>query len=106
MEKKKYYVSVQSHEISQNLSGNNNDFVIHATDDEVRLLRAKFDNMRDAEWGTFWRAHVPIVQYHNDKSNDDYDSEITQVFQMLYDLGDEQTKSHIDSMGVLGDRHL
>lgn len=106
MEKKKYYVSMQSHEISQSISGNNDDFIIHATADEVRLLRAKFDNMRGAEWGTFWRAHVPIVPYHNDQSNDDYDNEMTQAFQMLYDLGDEQTRSHIDSMGILGDRHL
>lgn len=106
MEKKKYYVSVQSHEISTNRVANNDDFVIYATDEEVQQLRSKFEQMQMSEWGTFWRAHVPIVPYHHDQSNDDYDEEMTSAFQMLYDLGDEETKSHIDEMGILGDRHM
>ena len=96
MEKRnKYFVSVQSHEISRNRVGNNDDFVIYATDEEVQQLRSKFDQMRGAEWSSFWRAHVPIVPYHHDQPNDDYDREFTSVFEILYKLGDEQTKAHI-----------
>lgn len=106
MEKKKYYVSVASSEISQIPFGNNADFIIHATVDEVRILRAKMDNMHDAEMGSFWRAHVPIMPYHHDQANDDYDREITNVFEMIYNLGDEETQKHINSMGILADRHM
>ncbi|PAV27727.1 hydrolase [Virgibacillus profundi] len=106
MEKKKYYIDVGSGEISQVKYDNNDSFTIHATMDEISLLRAKMDNMHDASVRSFFRAHVPIMPYHNDKSNDDYDSNLTETYQMLYDLGDEQIKQHIESMGVLGDEHM
>jgi len=106
MEKEKYYVSLASGEISQIRFGNNDDFTIQATADEVRLLRAKFDNMHDSEMGSFWRAHVPIMPYHNDQANDDYDREITEAFQMLFDLGNEETRTHITQMGILTDQHM
>lgn len=103
MEKKKYYVNIGSGEISQIKYHNNEEFIIEATHDEVRLLREKMNNMDDASFRSFFRAHVPIMPYHNDKSNDDYDHNITEAYQMMYNLGDEQTKSHIESMGVLSD---
>lgn len=106
MEKKKYFVNVGTHEISQIEFGNNVDFIVYATDDDVRLLRAKMDNMHEAGIGTFFRAHVPIMSYHKDKSNENYDQGITEAFQMIHELGDEQTKKHIESMDVLGDRHM
>lgn len=106
MEQEKYYVSMQSLNISQTKSGNNDEFVIYATEEDVLLLKAKFDNMHHADWASFWRALVPIVPYHLDQPNADYDSEMVEAFQLLYDLGDEQTRSHIGSMGILGDRKL
>ncbi|UJL45129.1 hydrolase [Virgibacillus sp. NKC19-16] len=106
MEKRKYYVNIGSGEISQIKYDNNEEFVIHATEDEVRLLRSKLENMHDASFNSFWRSHVPIMPYHNDKPNDDYDSNIAQAFQMLYDWGDERAKSHITEMGILKDDHM
>lgn len=106
MEKKKYYVSVASGEISQIPYQNNDDFTIYATDSEVRMLRAKMQNMHAASVRGFWRAHVPIVPYHHDQPNDDYDEGLTEAFQMIYDLGDDDTKSHIKTMGVLDERHM
>ncbi|SDQ29649.1 hydrolase [Virgibacillus salinus] len=105
MEKKKFYINLGSQEISQIKYDNNEEFVIHATEDEVRILRDKMDDMYNADYRAFFRAHVPIMPYHNDSSNDDYDIGITEAFQMIYDLGDENTKKHIDSMGVLSDGH-
>lgn len=106
MEKKKYYVNVGTGEISQISYDDNDDFIIHATKDEVAQLRSKLNHLHDASFGTFIRAHIPIMPYHNDKSNDDYDRNITEAFQMLYNCGDEQTKSHIVEMGVLTDNHM
>ncbi len=105
MEKKKFYINLGSQEISQLKYDNNEEFVIHATEDEVRILRDKMDDMYNADYRSFFRSHVPIVPYHNDSSNDDYDIGMTEAFQMIHDLGDEATKKHIESMGVLSDGH-
>ncbi|MEC5424888.1 hydrolase [Virgibacillus sp. C22-A2] len=106
MERKKFYVSIASGEISQIEYSNNDEFIIHATEDEVVLLREKMNEMHEASMGAFWRAHIPIMPYHNDKANDKYDAGITEAYQMLYELGDEQAKDHIKSMGILEDNHM
>lgn len=106
MEKKKYYIDIGSGEISQIKYDNNDSFTIQATTEEISLLRAKMENMHDAGVRSFFRAHVPIMPYHNDKSNDDYDSNLTETYQMLYDLGDDEAKKHIDSIGILTDNHM
>ena len=101
MQKKKFYVNIGSGEISQIKYDNNEDFVIYATEEDAQLLRAKMNNMDNASFRSFFRAHVPIWAYHNDKSNDDYDANMTEAFQMIYNFGDEATRTHIDSMDVL-----
>ncbi|WP_163971521.1 hydrolase [Oceanobacillus halotolerans] len=106
MDKKKFYVNVGSREISQIPYDNNDQFVIYATDDEVRILREKMDTMYNADIRAFFRSHVPIKPYHEDDANDDYDADETRAFQMLYELGDETTKQHIKEMDILPDKHL
>lgn len=106
MEKKKYYVSLATGEVSQIPYQNNDDFIIYATDEEVRQLRNKFDSMDDANLRSFVRAHIPIVPYHHDQSNDDYDSAMYEALQMIYKLGDDETKENIHSMGVLDQPHF
>lgn len=101
MEKKKYYVSLATGEVSQIRYQNNDDFIIHATDSEARELRSKFDSMDDASLRSFVRAHVPIVPYHHDQANDDYDLSMHEALKMIYQLGDDETKEHVQSMGVL-----
>jgi len=106
MEKKKYYVSLTTGEVSQIRYQNNDDFIIYATDAEARQLRNKFDSMDNANLRSFVRAHIPIVPYHHDQSNDDYDSAMEEALQMIYKLGDDTTKENIHSMGVLDDPKL
>ena len=106
MKRKKYYVNIASGEISQIKFGNNDEFTIHATNDEILLLRAKIENMHNANWKSAWRGHVPIMPYHNDKPNDLYDEALTETYQMLYNLGDEHVKKHINEIGVLGEDPL
>ncbi|HLR67848.1 hypothetical protein [Virgibacillus alimentarius] len=106
MERKRYYVNVGTHEISQIPYGNNSIFTIYATDEEISILRAKMDNMHGAGIRSFFRAHVPILAYHKDKSNDDYDFGLNEALQLIYGLGDEQTKAHIESMNVLKNDYM
>src|SRR5699024_9841473 len=100
------YVSISSREISQIQYANNDEFTVYATEDEIRQLRTKMDNMYDADNQSFWRSHVPIMPYHNDQANDAYDAGMTEALQMIHDLGDKQTKEHIMDMGILTNRPL
>ncbi|MDC3418277.1 hydrolase [Aquibacillus salsiterrae] len=102
MEKKKYFVNVATQEISQIQVGDNDDFTIYADDEEVFLLRQQLTTMHDSDIRSFWRAHVPFEQYHNDESNDEYDEGLVSVYRTIHKLGDEKTKDHIESMGILG----
>ena len=106
MEKKTYYVDIGSGEISQTKYQNNDSFTINATPEEVTMLRAKLNNMDGSAFNSFWRSHVPIMPYHNDNANDSYDAGMIDVYQMLYDLGDETVKNHIKSIGILGENHI
>lgn len=106
MNKEKYYVSLASREISRSRYHNNDDFTIYATAQEVERLRSRLDDMYHTDLNSFWRSHIPIKSYHDDKENEVYDQEITHVFQMLYELGDDYTKEYIIGIGILGDAHM
>ncbi|CDQ21384.1 hypothetical protein SAMN05192559_11818 [Halobacillus karajensis] len=103
MDRDKYYINMGTREISLNHDGNNDDFVIYATSEEVRALREVFDEIYNADTESFYRAHVPFRPYHNDRANDETDMDMKMAFQKIYELGDETTKAHITEMGVLKD---
>ncbi len=103
MEKKKYYVNMQSREISQIPYHNNTAFTIHATKEEVAFLRHRLDNVHKADTGTFWRSYVPIMPYHKDQSNDDHDDAMLGAWQMIYELGDETAQQFIEENNLLTD---
>lgn len=99
--KKTYYINVGSGEISQSRTDSTWNFKINATDEEIGTLRDYFNQNYSSEWKNFFRAHVPYVQYHYDRENDAYDETIQQVYGMIYELGDEEARKHIQSMGIL-----
>ncbi len=101
MDKQKYFISVGQGEISRIPYQGNDDFVIYATAEEVLMLRRKFDGLHDASFDSYIRSHIPFIPYHLDTANDAYDETITGIYQALYDLGDENTRNHIRSMGIL-----
>jgi|SRR5690625_1636034 len=103
MEKKTYYVSLQSREISQVKVGNNADFTIYATEDDVAELRTILNTIYDAEVGTFWRSHIPIIPYHHDQDNDQYDASLQEAYDKIYTLGDQATKEFIEDNHLLSD---
>lgn len=100
-QKKTYYIEVATGEISQSATSSTWNYKIEATDEEIIKLREYFDQNYSNEWQNFFRAHVPFVQYHYDRENDAYDETMKEVYGMLHDLGDEETKKHIESMGIL-----
>lgn len=100
-QKKTYYIDVGHGQISQSATASTWNFKIQANDEEITQLRELFDQNYSTEWQNFFRAHVPYVQYHYDRENDAYDDTINQVYGMIYKLGDQEAKNHIDSMNIL-----
>ncbi|MCM3725489.1 hydrolase [Neobacillus cucumis] len=100
-QKKTYYIDVGTGQILSNASSSTWSYKIEATDDEITQLRELFNQNYSTEWKNFFRAHVPFVQYHYDRENDSYDSTIQEVYGMLYKLGDQEAKNHIQSMNIL-----
>lgn len=103
MDKEKYYINIGTREISLNHDGNNDDFIIYATREEVTALREVFDEIYNSDVRSFYRAHIPFMPYHQDQDNDDTEVEMKNAFQKIHDLGDETTRNHIEQMGVLED---
>ncbi|WP_243385969.1 hydrolase [Bacillus kexueae] len=101
MEKKTYYISVASGEISRVSTASPWDFQIKATDEEITTLREYFDQIHSTGWQNFFRAHVPYVGYHYDRENDAIDSLNKKVYELIYELGNEEARQHIQSSGIL-----
>ncbi|EZP76563.1 hypothetical protein H839_14839 [Parageobacillus genomosp. 1] len=105
-QKKTYYVSMESGEISQVKTASPWDFQIEATDDEIIQLREYFDQNYSTDLQAFFRAHVPYVQYHYDRENDAYDRTLMKIYQLIYKLGNEEAKAHIRSLGIIPEEEL
>jgi hypothetical protein len=101
MVKKTYYISLGSGEISQSSTASTWNYKIEATDEEIVQLREHFDQIYSSDWQGFLRAHVPYVEYHYDPTNDAYDETMYKVYEIIYQLGDSETKQHIDEQGIL-----
>ncbi|WP_185861642.1 hydrolase [Peribacillus cavernae] len=99
--KNTYYIYLANGQISQDRESSEWNFKIEATDEEITQLREYFDQNYSTEIENFYRAHVPYVQYHYDRENDAYDETIQRIYGMIYELGDEEAKNHIESMGIL-----
>ncbi len=98
---KKYYVSLSSGEINQSNTASDWNYAIEATDEEVEKLRMYLDQRASSDWSSFWRSHIPYLEYHHDSQNDMYDKTTVEIYTMLYQLGDNETKSHIKQMNIL-----
>lgn len=99
--KKTYYIDIGSGEISQSSSASTWNYKIEATDEEITQLREEFNYNYNMGIQNFLRAHIPFDEYHNDKENHAQDGSLIRIYEILYQLGDTETKSHIESMGIL-----
>ena len=102
--RKEYYIDLPSHQISRNGEFSPWTFKIEASEGEIIRLREYFDLEHEADVGSFYRAHVPYIQYHYDRPNDHYDQNLKKVYELIYELGDSDTKQFIESTGVLDEK--
>ncbi|MFX3640067.1 MAG: hypothetical protein ACE3L7_15665 [Candidatus Pristimantibacillus sp.] len=100
MDKRRYYISVQSKSIMYNQGDAAYELEIDATEEEVEKLTELFKQWEDADFKNYIRAHIPIIPYHHDSENDVYDYFLKEIYKTIYQMGTDQTKSHISSMNL------
>lgn len=104
-EKQMYYVDLNSESIlTEPLDSPS--FIIQATPKEVEVLKAVMDDKYGADIDAFVRSHIPYLEYHHDPQNDHYDASQKVLYSIIYLLGDEVAKQHIQQMGILTDRKV
>lgn len=101
MEKKRYYVTVETGEILEDQTASTYQFVIEADDQERRQLEELFELARDTEMNTMLRAATPAMAYHDDPENHAYDDALMDIYKKLHQFGNEETRQHIETMNVL-----
>ncbi|WP_244864399.1 hypothetical protein [Paenibacillus sp. J23TS9] len=101
LDKKRYYVSVQSRTIMERQDEAAYELVIEATPEEIKPLRDLFNSMYHFDMETYFRMHYPGIPEHYDNDNDLYERDLKQIYQTLYTLGTSETRDHIASMNVL-----
>ena len=99
-EKKTYYVDITAESILTE-PVETPSFVIQATDQEVHVLQSVFDDKDRADLESYVKAHIP---FENQDENAQYDKAQKVLYAIIYHLGDETARRHIDEMGILTDR--
>lgn len=102
MAKSTYYVSVQSGSILKDQGATPYEFVIMADQREADDLQHLLEMKMNADDRTYFRAHIPGLPYHIDPENDLYDHYLQQIYQLIYELGTDETKQAMAQMNVLG----
>lgn len=95
MEKQPYYLSIAQREIHSRPDVSPWSFRVFASEKEIRELRTMMNTLYDAEVGTFIRAHIPAVPYHQDSDNDQYDAKLQEIYEKVYELGDDEAREYV-----------
>ncbi|WP_210364633.1 hydrolase [Bacillus sp. REN3] len=105
-QKRKYYLNIESGEVLDEPAEPEGHFTLYATGEEIKHLRESLAENYQADLKTFGRAHIPFKEYHKDKENVEYDNTMKEIYAMIYELGDQEAKNHVLSMGILDESKL
>ncbi|WP_246067159.1 hypothetical protein [Paenibacillus koleovorans] len=102
MQKKTYYVSVQAGDVLEDKEAAAFEFEIEATDEQVSRLQEAMDEWQQADS----HSVATLFNYMSDESPDnekmdDYDVGLHYIYGLIHEMGTEETRKHIESMGVL-----
>lgn len=107
MEKQTYYVTIDisphAGQIRNKISLNDPDydFEIRATEEEIHQLEELFERTQEKDFSNFFVAHIPYETKERLKENRTEDDYITQIYQMIYQLGTEETRKRIRESGIV-----
>ncbi|MFC5529316.1 hypothetical protein [Cohnella yongneupensis] len=99
-DRKTYYVSVGAGQVLEDKEAAPFELVIRANEEELNQLQELFEETSSTdEAGAFTLEGSPMVSDSPEDAT--YDGLIHSVYELLYELGTDETKRHIESMGIL-----
>jgi hypothetical protein len=98
MDKKRYYVSVQSKAVSETTDDTSHPIEILATSEELSELKTIFNSEVDVDEAAVVRT---AYSSHPEESNQEYDTYLIRIYQTLYHLGTLKTRKFIETMEIL-----
>lgn len=102
MKKETYYVTVDGTIHTEKLLDDAPyDFEVQATDEEIKNLQDLFQRTYDNEWDTYLEAHLPYRTEQRQKESLDVDKNVKEIYSAIYQLGTDETKKSIESLGLL-----
>lgn len=102
--RKTYYVAVGAGQVLEDKEAAAFEFEIRASDEEVNELQEMFGELSSADEAAAF--HFPsALSVSDERRNEFYDSQLQNIYGLLHRLGTEETKRHIESMGILETRH-
>lgn len=101
--KETYYVDLVSESILPEPL-ESTSFVVQANRQEIHALETVLEKKHEADMETYVRSHIPFLEYHHDPENDRYDAQQKMLYAIIYQLGDDVARAHIEQMGILTDR--
>lgn len=99
--KQKYYVSVSGKSVEADFSGNEQLEVL-GTEEEIAELQQLLDRIQKDDEVTHLRAPIPYKSADHDKATEQFNEDIREVYQAIYELGTSKTREHIRRMNILG----
>jgi len=102
MKKESYYVTVDGTIHTEKLLDDAPyDFEIQATDEEMKNLQDLFQRTYNNDWDTYLEAHLPYRTKERQKESTDVDQNVRDIYSAIYQLGTDETKKSIQSLGLL-----
>ncbi|MNJ49705.1 hypothetical protein D3C77_449510 [compost metagenome] len=100
--KKAYYVSVAHQIIQEAPNDNTTEFKVFLDEEDFVRLRDKIAELSQEDDHTFRRAPIPYKSADHDEATQQYNERLIELYTLLYQYGNDQTRRSIVSLGVLG----
>ena len=98
MEKQTYYVSVPYLTCTAYPGAGSYDFKVELEPYKARVFHKIFQRIYRLEESNMVRAHLPFIPYHMDELNHDIDHRYKQIYALLHEFGDEETKEFVQQL--------
>ncbi|GAA0134655.1 hypothetical protein YSY43_14950 [Paenibacillus sp. YSY-4.3] len=100
--KKPYYVSVAHRLIQEVPNQDSAEFRVQLDEEDLVKLRDKITELSEEDIYTFRRAPIPYKSADHDEATEQFNDRMIELYTLLYQYGDEQTRRSIIGLGVLG----
>lgn len=106
-DRKPYYVSVQAGSVLEDPTAASYELAITANEEELNRLQElleEISSMDEAQIGYF--SSTPFRTSNDKAINAGIDGLLLDVYRLLYELGTEETKHHVATMGLFPEGSL